>query len=82
MKTHISDFATVAPTLWRLICISLPELRVTQIAGDTSFSSVSVRVFLERSAFKAEHSPVWMVTIQILRTLDRTGRGGGSYSKL
>ena len=53
MKTHISDFATVAPTLWRLICISLPELRVTQIAGDTSFSSVSVRVFLERSAFKA-----------------------------
>ena len=47
MKAHISDYTTVAPTLRGLICISLPELRDTQIAGDTWFSSVSVRVFLE-----------------------------------
>lgn len=51
MRTHIPDY-TVDPTLWWFICISSPQLRDNQIAGDTLFLSASLRVFLARSAFK------------------------------
>lgn len=75
MKTYNPDCAAVAPTWWQLICISSPELRDTQIAGETLFGSVSVSPALNQWA---EHSSVWTVAIQSFKDPGQNRRGWGS----